>query len=430
MARTARNAKLDTRSARAKLAVRREPYWTVISRGAFIGYRKGSKGGTWIARLRDSDGRQHYEAICAADDYRDADGAAVLSFAQAQERAREWFAAKERELNADAEGAPVAACTVSDALDGYLQWFRLHRKSVADTTRAIEAHIRPALGTIEAAKLSTAAIRAWHERLAEAPARLRTRPGAEQNTREAAADADAKRARRATANRVLTVLKAALNHAFAEGKVADDTAWRKAKPFRGADAARLRYLQRDECVRLLNACQTDFRALVQAALLSGCRYGELCRLRVADFSRDAGTLRIAEAKSGKPRHVPLDAEGRAFFEALAAGRPDGDTLLTRGDGKPWGKAHQVRPLAEACKAARIEPAASFHCLRHTWASHRVMSGAPLLVVAQVLGHADTRMVEKHYGHLSAGFVQDVIERTGLGLGIADASAVTPLRQRA
>jgi len=40
------------------------------------------------------------------------------------------------------------------------------------------------------------------------------------------------RARRATANRTLTVLKAALNQAFHESRIASDEAWRKAKPFR------------------------------------------------------------------------------------------------------------------------------------------------------------------------------------------------------
>ena len=47
------------------------------------------------------------------------------------------------------------------------------------------------------------------------------------------------------------------------------------KPFRGADAARVHYLQADECRRLLNACPPDFRALVRGALATGCRYGEL-----------------------------------------------------------------------------------------------------------------------------------------------------------
>jgi hypothetical protein len=104
MARTVPNAKIDSRSARAKLAERREPYWTVISAGCALGYRKGAKGGTWIARFRDTACKQHYEALGAADDARDRDGRSVYSFAQAQERARNWFRQKARE---DAGEAPV-----------------------------------------------------------------------------------------------------------------------------------------------------------------------------------------------------------------------------------------------------------------------------------------------------------------------------------
>jgi len=91
MARTVRNPKIDTRSARVKLAERREPYWTVISAGSALGYRRGAKGGTWIAKFRDADGKRHLESLGAADDARDADGLSVFSFSQAQERARAWF---------------------------------------------------------------------------------------------------------------------------------------------------------------------------------------------------------------------------------------------------------------------------------------------------------------------------------------------------
>jgi hypothetical protein len=37
-----------------------------------------------------------------------------------------------------------------------------------------------------------------------------------------------------------------------------------------------------------------------------------------------------------------------------------------------------------------------------------MAGAPLFVVAKNLGHTDTRMVEKHYGHLSQSYIADAI----------------------
>jgi integrase len=68
-------------------------------------------------------------------------------------------------------------------------------------------------------------------------------------------------------------------------------------------------------------------------------------------------------------------------------------------------------MAETCKRAKIYPAVGFHQLRHTWASHAVMNGVPLMVVAKNLGHADTRMVEKHYGHLAPSYIADAI-RTG------------------
>ena len=78
--------------------------------------------------------------------------------------------------------------------------------------------------------------------------------------------------------------------------------------------------------------------------------------------------------------------------------------------------------------ARLEPPATFHALRHTWAPHRVMTGAPLMVVAQALGHADTRMVEKHYGHLAPSHVRDVIRVTALGIGAGeDSEKVATLR---
>src|SRR6516165_9835175 len=49
-----------------------------------------------------------------------------------------------------------------------------------------------------------------------------------------------------------------------------------------------------------------------------------------------------------------------------------DRLMTKADATAWGPAHQSRPMAAACERARIRPSASFHILRHTWASLAVM----------------------------------------------------------
>ena len=436
MARTVRNAKIDTPSGRAKLPERREPHWTVISRGAALGYRKGAKGGSWIARLRDEAGKQHYEAIGVADDHRDANSGDVLSFGQAQAKAREWFERKRYEIETGAQNEEEAVApeadggpyTVVKCIMAYLDWYKRHNKAsgYAFTRTAIAAHILPTLGSLPIAKLTTAKIRRWHEGLAAAPPMLRSGRGEARQYRPADDDPEARRQRKATANRVLTILKAALNKAFADGKAVSDNAWRKVKPFRDVEAARVRYLSDDECRRLVNACNLAFRPMVQAALFTGCRYGELTAMRCNDFNRDAGTLLVRVSKSGHARHVVLTDEGRAFFALQVTGKVGDAFLFARLDGKAWGKSHQQRPLPDACERAAIVPPASFHILRHTYASRLAMRGVPLLIIAKQLGHGDTRMVEKHYGHLCPNYVADTVRAAFGNLGIGGDANVTPL----
>lgn len=83
------------------------------------------------------------------------------------------------------------------------------------------------------------------------------------------ADTDAQRSRRASVNRILTVLKAGLNHARQESRVHSDEAWKTVKPFRDADAPKNRYLTDAEASRLTNAAPTDLREIVTAGLLTG-----------------------------------------------------------------------------------------------------------------------------------------------------------------
>lgn len=415
MARSIKDPRLNTRTSRVSLVVRREPYWHVISTGCAIGYRKGAKAGTWIARFRDESGKQNYEAIGAADDSRDADGTSCLSFAQAQEKARTFFSRKGR-----GEEVAKGPYTTTMALDDYFKAReRRGSKGLKADKYAANARIVPELGNIQIGRLSSARIRDWHFDLATGPKLIRTRKFASQQavSMVEATDPDAVRARRSTANRVLTILKAALNHAFQEGKVASDEPWRKVKPFRGVDAAVIRYLTPTDAERLVNACPPDFRNLVRGALLTGCRYGELTRLQVRDFDANARTIVARVTKGEKPRQIALNDEGEALFHQLTAGQPSTSRIFNRADGNEWGASHQQRPLIEASKVASIDPPATFHTLRHTYASLLAMAGVPMGVIAAQLGHSDTRMTEKHYAHLAPSYVADTIRSSLPKLGI-------------
>jgi integrase len=279
--------------------------------------------------------------------------------------------------------------TLRRCMQEYLAFLEAERKSAKDTRWRVEALILPVLGDIPCAELTARQIEAWRDATASAPPRLRTRDGAEQQYRAIdEGDEDERRRRRATTNRVLTALKAALNRAWKSKKIPSDDEWRRVARFKDVDAARVRYLQIDECRRLINASQSEFRDLMRAALATGCRFGELAALRCGDFNPDAGTLHVRRSKSGAARYVVLNDEGVALFARLAAGRPGDAPMLLKADGGRWGKDAQHRPLAAACARGGIEPPANFHCLRHTYASLAVMAGAPLLVVAKNLGHSD------------------------------------------
>jgi integrase len=246
-------------------------------------------------------------------------------------------------------------------------------RAVYHARRAAETHILPLLGPLPVTKLSAKRLEDWHHRLAEKPAMVRSKPGSEPKYRKADKSTDGVRQRRDTANRVLTVLKAALNHAWKTGHVASDDAWRRVKPFKAVETARVRYLTEAECVRIVNACEPAFRNLVRGALLTGCRYGELAAMHVSDFNPDADVVTVRASKAGKPRHVVLTDEGRRLFASLTAGIA-GEPIFTRADGGRWGRSHQLRPMLEACKHAKIKPAVSFHVLRHTHGSALAMRG--------------------------------------------------------
>jgi len=426
MARTVRDANLETRTARLRLPIRTEPYWRGLEKGFALGYRRRIRGGTWLGRRRQADGGYLEHRIGTTDDLQDADGVAVLDYAQAQNAAREWWRAEtRREEGHDTRQGPL---TVADAMAEYLKAYeRRGGKAVYETQRAADTHIVPALGTTPVGKLTARKIADWHHGLAEKRARVRTKPGRRQNYREAVTGPDAVRKRRATANRILTVLKAALNHVWKAGHVGSDDAWRRVKPFKGVETALVRYLSEAECVRLVNACEPAFRNLIRGAVLTGCRYSELTGMRAADFNADAGVITVRESKAGKPRHVVLTEEGQRLLADLTAGKLGSDPIFTRADGGVWGRSHQLRPMRQACRRARIKPEISFHVLRHTYGSALAMRGVPMGVIAEQLGHADTRMTEKHYAHLAPSYVADTIRAHFPTLGIAADTSIATMK---
>lgn len=121
---------------------------------------------------------------------------------------------------------------------------------------------------------------------------------------------------------------------------------------------------------------------------------------MADVNLKTAQIYIAESKSGKPRHVPLNPEGLKHLRQAVTGKRGDQLVFTRKDGAAWGHNYHVRALTAACDAAKVNPMVSFHELRHTYASHLANAGVDLLTISKLLGHSDTRITAKHYAHLA------------------------------
>ena len=420
MPRIVREARLQERTARARLAPRHHPYWRAISQGRHLGYYKGRLSCCWIARCFDPNERKYLtKALGAADDQFASDGASILDWKEALDQALEWF-----DTLAANQYKRADNYTVGDALDDYLETFT--GKSLAKTRHTIDRHIRPALGHRLVSELTTGELRKFHADLATRRSVYRANRSGFAKPRPE--DADSVRRGKANANRIFTPLKAALNRAFNDGLVPDDTAWRRVKPFAKVSVARIRYFTPVEIEALLAAAEPWFRMVIQAALFTGGRWSEVYQIKVRDLDLRSGTVHFPETKSGRPRYVHLTDDGIRFFARCSTGVALGDLLFLNQHGRPLGPSHQIRPMVETCLKAGVERA-GFHILRHTYGSTLAMAGVPLAVIAESMGHADERITRKHYAHLSPSYVRDEV-RAGLGRLGSFASGELRLLERA
>jgi len=435
MLQTSKNPHLGTRNTRLKLKTGIRVQET-ISNGCYLVYRRPSNGsdGKWsVCWVNPKTKVQKRETIGAADDFHKANKKTILSYTQAKNLAIKWFEQKTNEFwEKDANSSPSNSYTVAEALDDYFKdGEKRGMKGVGRAKMSAKAWIIPTLGKIVIKNLTRAQLESWLDYISTSPRRIRAKKGQSAYAPPPMTE-DEKRARKDSANRILSILKAALNFAVDHGlSEVTNPPWKKVKSFRGTTTSRIRFLKPEEQIKLIAACPHEFRNLVKGALLTGCRYGELARLRHKDYSphSDIPTIFVAESKSGKPRRIVLTTEGAALFDELTAKKQNPDDLIftnstkrmkrTDSGGK-WLESDQKHYMRKACEAADIEPI-TFHELRHTYASTLVNNKCPLPVVAAQLGHSDSRMVEKHYSHLVPSYVAEMVRMSMPTLGIGKTS---------
>ena len=166
---------------------------------------------------------------------------------------------------------------------------------------------------------------------------------------------------------------------------------------------RLRFLSEPEIEALLKACTPHLRPIIETALLSGMRRGELLSLKWEQIRN--GFIYLTETKSGKARQIPINVRlAEVFKEVRRKNHLKSEYVFCDSQGRRF---YEVkRSFTSACRRAGVEDF-RFHDLRHTFASRLVMRGASLRAVQELLGHADLKMTMR-YAHLSQEHLRDSV----------------------
>jgi len=217
----------------------------------------------------------------------------------------------------------------------------------------------------------------------------------------------------ATVNREVGVLRHILKRACI-WKDADGAPYLRHYPLAGwkplqEPSGRTRFLDQNEISRLLAACDDSrsayLKPFVLVALNTGCRRGELLRLRRADVDWNRRTATLAITKNGESRVVNLNPVAFAALKSLPV-RLDGRLFPFKDD-------HAIsRAFRRAAKRAELD-GFRLHDLRHTFASHCAMAGVQGRGLQALLGHKDGRMTQR-YSHLSDSYLKTAVNAIALG----------------
>ena len=197
----------------------------------------------------------------------------------------------------------------------------------------------------------------------------------------------------ATVNRALTSLKSLFNRAIEWGKATENPA-RKVRLFKET-GRRLRFLEKEEVTKLLNACADHLRPIVILALFTGIRKSKILGLKWRDIDIRRDIIYLYDTKNGERREIPMsDIVKKTLIKTRK--HPNSPYIFHNTYGRPYKDVR--RAFADALEKAKIKNFRLHDC-RHTFASHLVMSGVDLNTVRELLGHKSIQMTLR-YSHLS------------------------------
>ncbi len=216
-----------------------------------------------------------------------------------------------------------------------------------------------------------------------------------------------------TINRYFAALRRFLNLAIAEGFLSHNPV--KGVKFFPEPVGRLRYLTDAEIAQLREALSPEHWSAVAFSLETGLRLSEQFHARWDCVNSEQGILTIPLSKSGKTRHVILSEAAQSILRNLSTWAYSPYLFPSPlNAGQPLqGRNFVVKVYEPALNQAGIQ-GATWHTLRHTFASRAVMAGVDIRTVQELMGHSTITMTMR-YTHLSPTHLRTAVNKASLGI---------------
>ncbi len=205
-----------------------------------------------------------------------------------------------------------------------------------------------------------------------------------------------------SANRAIGALKRAFNWAVEEEHIRENPIAHVRKP---KSLTRDRILTVPERELILSSIRGPaFRDFVAGMTLTGCRPGEVARVRKEDVNLDVGVWVLQKHKTrkqtGKPRVIYLCPAAIELTKKRLALCPDGSQLFLNSRRKPWtGNAVRIRFRNLRTKFPQLKGIIAY-TYRSNFATDALEAGVPDTAVASLLGHTTPATLHKFYNRLS------------------------------
>ena len=412
MARNVRSAQLETRTARLKLELRKKPYMVRVAPGVRLGYRRNAAVGTWSVIAADGKGGNWVKKFGYADGHEEANGEQVLTFWEAQGRARK-LARGGKNAEEDDPGRPAI---VREALAAY-QADLIARGGDVHNVFRVRGHLPNTLAGKTVALLTARELRRFRDNLL------------------------AKKLRASSVNRISSALRAALNLAAAhDQRINNHTAWRigLASIFDAAQARNV--ILSDQVIRRIIAAafgiSVELGLLVEIAAVTGARVSQIANLRVVDLQADRLDPRLMMPSSRKGRGqkkityvpVPIPSILAEKLKRASKDKPSDASLLTKMSGDRWKQSDHSRLFQRVILHAGLDPSeVTFYALRHSSIARDLLANVPVRIVA-TKHDTSTPIIERNYSKYIADHADALSRRAMLDTGISSGENIIALTQ--